>query len=81
MAKKIVVGWQCPYSGTPFLDMSVSDELFGYGNPPRSPGCPVGVGRGALMTPVAVEIDTDRRTRRVVGPFPFKTIISNESTD
>lgn len=49
------MGWKCPYSHKVFTN----DQLTGYGNPPRSPGCPVGTGHGAPMTPAAVGVLAD----------------------
>jgi len=45
-------GYRCPYTGEPFS----IDQLVGYGQPPRSPACPVGYGSGSPMAPIVVAV-------------------------
>lgn len=43
-------GYRCPYTGKAFT----IDQLDGYGQPPRSPACPVGLGSGSPMIPIVI---------------------------
>lgn len=72
--KDYVLAWECPYSGA----VIHPDLLIGYGNPPRSPACPVGIGAGAPMKPVAIEIEgkpgTPDYTQKVLNGPPLLAI-------
>ena len=43
-------GYRCPYTGKAFA----ISQLDGYGQPPRSPACPVGLGSGSPMIPIVI---------------------------
>lgn len=45
-------GYKCPYTG----DVFTIDQLAGYGQPPRSPACPIGIGGGSPMSPIVVQV-------------------------
>lgn len=62
--ERSAMGWKCPYTGAVFSQ----EQLTGYGNPPRSPGCPVGYGPGLLMQPVRIAIDEAGAVREIAGP-------------
>ena len=48
-------GYRCPYTG----EALTIDQLDGYGQPPRSPNCPDGLGSGSPMMPCIVKVDRD----------------------
>lgn len=60
-----VLGFKCPYTHSLFT----VDELAGYGNPPRSPACPIGHGQGAQMIPAAFTIAGAVRQELPGAPF------------